>query len=91
MTFKMVKYSHRQNREVIMKTTYGKVRGRIVELYGSISSFSAEIDSTVQTVIAKLNGRSAFKQGDIIKWSNALHIEKDDIGEYFFSEILSKR
>ena len=69
-----------------MKKLNSKLRGKIVEVYGSIQDFSKAINSTEQTVIAKLNGRSSFRQKDIIIWCNALGIEKDYIGEFFFQE-----
>lgn len=64
----------------------GKLKGRIVELYGSQRAFSDKIGLTEQSITAKLNGRSQFSQADIIKWCTALEIEKDEVADYFFTE-----
>lgn len=67
-----------------------KLRGRIIEKYGSQSRFAAKIGKTEQTVTAKLNGNSGFSQDDIVEWCNALDIIADHVGEYFFAHLLSK-
>lgn len=64
----------------------GKLKGRIVELFGSQRAFSDKIGLTEQSITAKLNGRSQFSQADIVKWCNALEIEKDEVADYFFTE-----
>ena len=69
---------------------YSKLKGRIVEKFGSQGRFAKYLGITEQTVTAKLNGRSRFTQEDIIAWCNALDIEAGDVGDYFFTQILSK-
>jgi len=71
-----------------MNFRYNKLRGRIVEKFGSQSEFSKEIGQSEQIVTAKLAGRSSFTQDNIIKWSKALDIDQNDIGSYFFAQIL---
>lgn len=68
--------------------SYPKVRGRIVELYGSQKEFAKAINKSEQTIIYKLSGKYSFSQDDIIEWGNALNISKDDIGDYFFADKL---
>nr|DAF98342.1 MAG TPA: Protein of unknown function (DUF739) [Siphoviridae sp. ctnNB1] len=63
---------------------YNKLRGKIVEVYGSQKCFSNEIKLSEQSITAKLNGRSDFSQSDILRWSNALNITQKEIGIYFF-------
>lgn len=63
---------------------YNKLRGKIVEVYGSQKRFSSKILLSEQSITAKLNGRSDFSQEDILRWSNALCIKKEEIGAYFF-------
>lgn len=65
-----------------------KLRGKIIELFGSQGAFAKAIGKTEQSVTAKLNGRTQFSQGDIIEWSNALLIGVDDVGSYFFANKL---
>ena len=71
-----------------MSFKYNKLRGRIVEKFGSQAAFSKEIGQSEQIVTAKLAGRSSFTQDNIIKWSEALDIDQNDIGSYFFAQIL---
>lgn len=69
-----------------MSFKYNKLRGKIVEVCGSQRNFSDTIHLSEQSITAKLNGRSDFSQEDIIKWSSALNISKEDIGSYFFNQ-----
>lgn len=73
-----------------MGISYPKLRGRIVEKYGSQTAFASEIGKTDQTVTAKLNGNSKFSLDDIIEWSKALELSEADVGSYFFAKELSK-
>jgi plasmid maintenance system antidote protein VapI len=65
---------------------YNKLRGRIVEIYGSQKRFASDICLSEQSVTAKLNGRSDFSQEDILRWSNSLNISKEEIGKFFFEK-----
>ena len=65
--------------------TYSKLRGRIVEKYGSISAFSKHLGKKVQTVSRKLNSDIGFTKDDIIIWCDLLDITKEEIGIYFFN------
>lgn len=64
--------------------SYNKLRGKIVEVYGSQKEFSGKIGLSEQSITSKLNGRSDFSQEDILRWSNALKLDKSEIGNYFF-------
>lgn len=67
-----------------------RLRGRIVEKYGSQASFANAIGKTVQTVNMKLCGNVGFSQDDIVEWATALDIASDEVGSYFFAHLLSK-
>lgn len=67
-----------------MSVRYNKLRGRIIEMFGSQANFAAAIGISEQTVTAKLSGRSSFTQDNIITWCKALNIDQNDIGSYFF-------
>lgn len=71
-----------------MQKEHLKLRGKIVEKYGSQSVFAEKIGKTEQSVTAKLNGRSQFSQEDVVTWSNALGILVNEVGEYFFANKL---
>lgn len=72
-----------------MEFKYNKLRGRIVEIYGSQVEFAKKIGQSEQIITAKLAGRSSFTQDNIITWSEALDIDQNDIGNYFFARELS--
>ena len=69
---------------------YKKLRGRIIEMYGSQLAFADHIKVSMQTVSRKLNGRINFSQKDIIVWSEALDIDLKDAGLYFICPKSSK-
>ena len=65
-----------------------KLRGRIVEIYGSQARFSQAIGVSEVTVINKLKGTRSFSMDDIVNWSDALKITKENVGDYFFADKL---
>lgn len=67
---------------------YPKLRGRIVERFGTMKRFAEALGKSEQTVIYKLNGKYGFSQDDIVVWSNLLEIEKEEVGIYFFGDKL---
>lgn len=67
-----------------MPQKYAKLRGRIVEKYGSISAFTERLNISLTQVSKKLNGVSGFSQEDIVEWANLLEIDLADVGVYFF-------
>ena len=67
-----------------------KLRGRIVEKFGTAKAFAHAIGKTEQTVTAKMTGKSGLSQDDICNWCNTLDLTIDDIGPYFFAPKLSK-
>lgn len=74
-----------------MSGEYNKLKGRIVEVYGSQRGLAKHLKTSEQTVTAKVNGRTQFSQKDIILWSDALGILENEVGNYFFADKLSKR
>lgn len=72
-----------------MANQYNKLRGRIVEIFGSQSKFAEAVGQSEQIITAKLAGRSSFTQDNIIAWCKALDIDQNDIGSYFFAPKLS--
>ena len=74
-----------------MNFKYNKLRGRIVEIYGSQAEFAKKIKLSEQSITAKLSGNSKFTQDNIVQWCDALDIDQNDIGNYFFAREHSKR
>lgn len=68
-----------------MKFNFRKLRGKIIEKYGSIENFSKAYGKSKQAVSMKLNNKIAISSKDIIKMSKMLDINRDEIGDYFFT------
>ncbi len=63
---------------------YAKLRGRMVEKYGSIEK-TAEASGLRRDMISlALNGKRQFTQADILTLARVLEIEDEEIGAYFF-------
>lgn len=62
-----------------------KLKGRIIEKYGSQYEFAKKIGRTQAFISKVLNGRTMLNQKDIIDWAEALEITIDNIGAYFFA------
>lgn len=69
-----------------MGINYNKLRGRIVEKYGSYTAFADAADLTKQTVSLKLNEKINFSQKDIAAWCELLDIPAEEIPLFFFDE-----
>lgn len=66
---------------------YSKLRGRIIEKFGSIRAFAKAYGLSMTTMSRKLNGKTAFSTDDIIKMSapDFLDILPSEYHEYFFT------
>lgn len=67
---------------------YSKLRGRIVEKFGTASAFADVLNMHKSQMSAKLNNKVEITKQDIDTWSNLLDIKKDDYGLYFFTKIV---
>ena len=72
--------------EVIYLYNYSKLSGRIVEVCGTRQEFAKRIGLSERSVSLKLNGNREFKQNDIEKACFALHIPREEIPDYFFTQ-----
>lgn len=68
-----------------MKYRYDKLRGRIVEKFGSQNKFANALDTTTITVSNRMTGKTGFSQEDIEQWSQMLDIDPSEYGAYFFT------
>lgn len=68
-----------------LEYSYAKLRGRIIEKYGTVAAFAKHIDRSMNSVSKKLNGRAVFTQRDINLWAESLDFGPDEYGDYFFS------
>lgn len=69
---------------------YPKLRGRIIEKYRSYADFANAIGEHKTVVSRKLNGNIGFTKKDIIDWCRTLEIPPEDIGVYFFDELVNQ-
>lgn len=67
-----------------MSYNFSKLRGKIVEVYGTIQAFAGAIGITPLSVGKKLSGKSEWTRDEIMKSCSALGIKTADILEYFF-------
>ena len=68
-----------------MKFNYQKLRGRIVERFGTIIEFAAAMGTTNKSVSLKLNGKAHWSQTEIVKACGLLCIDLAEIPAYFVS------
>lgn len=74
-----------QMRVNVIPYTYDRLRGRIIEKYGTFSKFAEAIGSTKATVSNKLVNKVGFDQLDIDRWAKALNIKPKEYGMFFFT------
>lgn len=68
-----------------MAFDYSKLRGRIVEKYGSQTAFAKEFGISENSFSLKMNNKSKFSSDDIVKAVELLDIPKSEVGTYFFT------
>lgn len=69
-----------------MAYDYKKLLGKIVEVYGTQYKFAQALNVSEHTLSKKLNNKSKFKQQEITKACELLHIESTEMSDYFFTE-----
>ena len=62
---------------------YSRLRGRIVEKYGSLREFFRHLHISEVMGYKKIN-ETGFMQKDMVEWCRLLDIELEDVGSYFF-------
>lgn len=63
-----------------------KLKGRIIERFGSQKIFADCLGQTEQTVSRKLRGKAPISPSDIEAWCKLLSIPENEIGSFFYSE-----
>lgn len=69
----------------ILVFDYSKLRGRIVEKYGSNYEFAAALGLKSSLLSARLNQTTPFKMAEIKRAQELLDIDPAEIGQYFFT------
>ena len=67
-----------------MSFNYNKLKGRIIEKFGTQSKFAIAMEWSERTLSLKLNGNIPWKQTDIAKAIDLLELSEKDISIYFF-------
>lgn len=68
-----------------MERDYSKLRGKIVEVFGTMSKFAKEMEYSERTISLKINGKIDFTQSDIAKTVDLLGLQDEEIPVYFFT------
>ena len=68
-----------------MVFNYSKLRGRIIEKYGSQSDFAKAFGCSDRTLSLKMNGKRPWKQTEILSAIKLLELSEEDIQDYFFT------
>lgn len=68
-----------------MKWEYGKLKGKIKEIYGTQEVFSKKIGISTTSLNYKLNNQIQFRQEEIYIMINALYLKDSEIKIYFFT------
>lgn len=63
-----------------------KLRGRIIEIYGTQGAFAEILGVEPNTVSYKLNNKREMSRSEITRWSELLQIPREEIGSYFFKD-----
>lgn len=64
---------------------FSKLRGRIVERYGTRAAFAEAMDMSAGALSDRLNGKIFFKMDEITKAAALLGIPSEEIPVYFFT------
>lgn len=67
-----------------MKNKFLKLKGRIVEKYGTVSNFCEKNGFNRQTVYCKLSGLRGISKNDMNDWSKILDIPVSEYYDYYF-------
>lgn len=62
-----------------------KLKGRIIEKFGTQGNFAKAIGMSERTVSLKLDNQVDWKQSEIVKACELLEIPKEEIADYFFT------
>lgn len=69
---------------MLKQCKYKKLKGLIIEKYGTQKSFSLELGISSNSLTSKLNGTFPWKDREISKCCAILGIEQSKVSEYFF-------
>lgn len=65
---------------------YNKLKGRIVEKYGSQCEFAKALNISESLVSLRMQNKVGFSKDDMVKWAKLLDIDTSEIWDYFFAD-----
>lgn len=63
---------------------YNKLKGRIIEKFGSIGAFVEELGITRQNFNHKIHNKNGLSQKDMVAWATVLNISTEEFGYFFY-------
>lgn len=69
-----------------MAFDYAKLKGKIIEKYGSQIEFAKAMQVSENTLSLKLNNKVRFTADDIVQITDLLGVDKNEVGQYFFTQ-----
>lgn len=76
--------------ELESRFDYSLLRQRMKAYRFSVSQLASKAGMDRSSLSLRLNNRREFTQEDILKISNVLEINHDDLGAYFFKDCVEK-
>ena len=64
---------------------YNKLRGRIIEKFGTQEKFAKAIGISENSLSKKMQCKTGISQTDMMLWAKLLDISIDEYGKYFFT------
>lgn len=64
---------------------YNKLRGRIIEKFGTQEKFAKAVGISENSLSKKMQCKTGISQSDMSQWSKLLDISIEEYGEYFFT------
>lgn len=64
---------------------YNKLRGKIIEKYGTQEKFAKAVGISENSLSKKMHCKTGISQSDICLWGKLLDIPVSEYGEYFFT------
>lgn len=68
---------------------YSKLRGRIVEKFGTIAKFCEAVGTNYVAMSMKLNNKTGISRDEMANWGQHLDIDVDDYGTFFCTRKLN--
>ena len=68
-----------------MHYDYSKLIGKIVEKFNTRKNFATAMNMSITSASAKLNGKTQFRQDEIVRAVELLEIPAEEVKSYFFT------